>query len=70
MPADDIDRMMYGWGIVQCLPGGMAEPASAGTGTVMRPATLRRYARDAGFADVEVLPIDNDPIRRWYRLIP
>ena len=26
------------------------------TGTVMRPTTLRGYARDAGFADVEVLP--------------
>jgi len=69
-PADDIDRMMYGWSIVQCLPGAMAEEPSAATGTVMRPSTLRRYAREAGFADVEILPIENDPVRRWYRLVP
>jgi len=69
-PGDDIDRFMYGWSIVQCLPGGMADQPSAGTGAVMRPATLRTYAEQAGFADVEVLPIDNDPVRRWYRLHP
>ena len=48
----------------------MADQPSAGTGAVMRPATLRTYAEQAGFADVEVLPIDNDPLRRWYRLPP
>ena len=32
---------------------------SAGTGTVMRPDTLRRYAREAGFADIEILRLDN-----------
>jgi SAM-dependent methyltransferase len=69
-PGDDIDRFMYGWSIVQCLPGGMADQPSVGTGAVMRPATLRAYATQAGFADVEVLPIDNDPFRRWYRLHP
>lgn len=69
-PAGDVDRMMYGWSLVQCLPGGMAEPASAQTGAVMRPDTLRDYAKQAGFADVEVLPIATDPVRRWYRLIP
>jgi len=69
-PGDDVDRFMYGWSIVQCLPGGMADQPSAATGTVMRPATLRAYAEQAGFADVEVLPIDTDPVRRWYRLRP
>jgi 2-polyprenyl-3-methyl-5-hydroxy-6-metoxy-1,4-benzoquinol methylase len=69
-PAEDVDRMMYGWSLVQCLPGGMAAKSSAGTGAVMRPSTLRRYAEEAGFTGLEVLPIDNDPIRRWYRLLP
>jgi 2-polyprenyl-3-methyl-5-hydroxy-6-metoxy-1,4-benzoquinol methylase len=69
-PGDDVERFMYGWSIVQCLPGGMADQPSAGTGTVMRPATLRAYATQAGFSNVEVLPIDNDPVRRWYRLRP
>jgi hypothetical protein len=31
--------------------------------------TLRRYAERAGFADVEVLPID-DPQWRFYLLVP
>jgi 2-polyprenyl-3-methyl-5-hydroxy-6-metoxy-1,4-benzoquinol methylase len=69
-PANDVDRMMYGWSLVQCLPGGMADQPSAATGAVMRPATLRRYAEEAGYASTEILPIANDPIRRWYRLRP
>lgn len=69
-PAEDVDRMMYGWSLVQCLPGGMAHKPSAGTGAVMRPATLRHYAEAAGFEGLEILPIENDPIRRWYRLLP
>jgi hypothetical protein len=35
----------------------------------MRPETLRAYALDAGFGDVEVLPIEND-FWRFYRLTP
>jgi 16S rRNA G1207 methylase RsmC len=41
--------------------------AAAGTGTIMRTPTFRRYALDAGFTDVEVLPIEND-FWRFYRL--
>jgi 2-polyprenyl-3-methyl-5-hydroxy-6-metoxy-1,4-benzoquinol methylase len=67
-PADDgVDWMMYGWSILHCLPVGKAEEPSAETGTVMRPDTLRRYAREAGFERVEVLPIDNF-FFRFYRL--
>jgi hypothetical protein len=33
----------------------------------MRVDTVRSYALEAGFADVEVLPIDND-FWRFYRL--
>jgi 2-polyprenyl-3-methyl-5-hydroxy-6-metoxy-1,4-benzoquinol methylase len=65
---NDIDWMMYGWSILHCLPVGMADKPSAETGTVMRPDTLRRYAVDAGFNDVEILPIDNY-FFRFYRLI-
>ena len=53
-----------------CLPDGLSSPPSVGTGTVMRPATLRRYAREAGFADVEVLPVDDFSFFRFYRLVP
>ena len=41
----------------------------AGTGAVMRTDTVRAYASEAGFTDVEVLPIDND-FWRFYRLTP
>jgi 2-polyprenyl-3-methyl-5-hydroxy-6-metoxy-1,4-benzoquinol methylase len=67
-PSDEIERLMYGFSIVHCLPVGMAEQPSVGTGTVMRPATLRRYASEAGFSGVEVLPIEHD-IWRFYRLV-
>jgi len=65
-PADDIERLMYGWSVLHCLPVGMSEQPSAGTGTAMRPATLREYALAAGFGDVEILPIEND-FWRFYR---
>jgi SAM-dependent methyltransferase len=68
-PGDDVDRLMYGWSVLFCLPTGLADEPSVGTGTVMRPPTLRSYAKDAGYADVEVLPIEND-LWRFYRLIP
>jgi hypothetical protein len=34
----------------------------------MRPATLRRYATEAGFAEVRELPIDTD-YWRFYQLV-
>jgi 2-polyprenyl-3-methyl-5-hydroxy-6-metoxy-1,4-benzoquinol methylase len=68
-PGDDVERLMYGFSILHCLPVGMAEQPSAATGTALRPATLRRYAADAGFHDVAVLAIEND-FWRFYRLHP
>ena len=38
-------------------PGSLAED---GAGTVMRPARPCRYAEEAGFCDVEILPIAHD----------
>jgi 2-polyprenyl-3-methyl-5-hydroxy-6-metoxy-1,4-benzoquinol methylase len=67
-PSDEIERLMYGYSIVHCLPVGMAEQPSVGTGTVMRPTTLRRYATEAGFSGLEILPIEND-LWRFYRLV-
>jgi SAM-dependent methyltransferase len=66
-PGDDVERLMYGYSLLCCLADGMAHAPSVGTGTVMRPSTLRRYAVGAGFADVEPLDIDND-FFRFYRL--
>jgi 2-polyprenyl-3-methyl-5-hydroxy-6-metoxy-1,4-benzoquinol methylase len=68
-PASDVERYHYGWSLMSCLPGAMGDPESAQTGAVMRPATLRRYATDAGFREVEVLPFHTTYFR-FYRLIP
>ncbi len=57
----DLEWMMYGWSILHCLPAGMADGAEChcgGTGTVMRRSTLTRYAAEAGFSGVGVLPIE------------
>jgi 2-polyprenyl-3-methyl-5-hydroxy-6-metoxy-1,4-benzoquinol methylase len=68
-PAPDLERYHYGWSVVACLPGAMGDPLTAATGAVMRTATLRRYAEEAGFQRVEVLPIQT-PTWRFYRLHP
>ena len=65
-PGDPVEQLMYGISMLVCLPDGLSHDGSVGTGTVMRPDTLRRYARDAGFADIEVLPIEHDMFR-FYR---
>ena len=72
LTADDPDpmqRLLYTASVLHCLPVGRSEEGSAATGTVMRTATFERYAAEAGFASVEVLPIDHDMFR-FYRLHP
>nr|WP_062330748.1 class I SAM-dependent methyltransferase [Herbidospora sakaeratensis] len=66
---DDVERLMYGFSLLICLPDGRAHTPSAATGTVMRPGILRRYAREAGFTDVETLPIGDFGFWRFYRLL-
>ena len=68
-PGDELERLMYGFSLLVCLPDGMSSQPSAGTGTVMRESTLRGYAQAAGFADVEVLPVEDFGFFRFYRLL-
>jgi SAM-dependent methyltransferase len=68
-PGDDLERFMYGWSAPHCLPAALIEPDAAGTGAVIRPETVRRYALDAGFSKVTVLPIEHD-FWRFDRLDP
>ena len=68
-PGHPVDRFMYAFSLLLCLPVGMADQPSAAVGTVMRAATFRGYARQAGFRDVEVLDIVR-PLQRFYRLVP
>lgn len=66
-PASPRERTEYAWSVVSCLPGAMADPQTAATGAVMRLPVLRNYALQAGFRDVQILPIDTD-YWRFYRL--
>lgn len=68
-PGDEIERLNYGFSILHCLAVGLLDADSAGTGTVIRPATVRAYAAEAGFSRVDVLPIEHD-FWRFYRLLP
>lgn len=68
-PAGEIDRLMYGFSLFVCLPDGLSAQPSVGTGTVMRIDTLRSYAVQAGFRDVEVLPTGEFGFWRFYRLL-
>lgn len=66
-PGDEIERLMYGWSIVHCLPVAMLESPSEAIGTVIRSEAVRELARAAGFARVDVLPV-NAGFFRIYRL--
>ena len=68
-PADELERFYYGVSVLHCLPVGMVGEDPAGTGTVMRAGTVRRYASEAGYSEVEVLSIESD-LYRFYRLVP
>ena len=62
---DPLEQYFYGWSVFDCLPTGMYEQPSAGTGTLMRASTLERYAREAGFSRLDVLPIEHDAFRLY-----
>jgi SAM-dependent methyltransferase len=62
---DDLEAYFYGWSLFDCLPTGMHDAPSAGTGTVMRPDTLAGYAMEAGFGGFEVLPIEHEAFRLY-----
>jgi hypothetical protein len=61
--------MFYGYSVVGCLPNGLADQPSVGTGTVLRPAALESIAHEAGFTGFTILPIEHDAFR-FYRLDP
>ena len=66
VPASEMERFFYGFSTLHCLAVSMQD-SGAGTGTVMRPDTVRRYAADAGFTDVEILDVEH-PQFVLYRL--
>lgn len=66
-PGDEIERLMYGWSIVHCLPVAKSESSDEAIGTVIRSETIRTLAREAGFTRVDDVPV-NAGFFRLYRL--
>ena len=66
-PAGEIERLQYAFSVLHCLPATRAENPAVANGTVLRAPTLLAWAREAGFAEPEVLGIPND-FWRFYRL--
>lgn len=66
VPTNEMERFFYTFSTLHCLAVSMQNDG-AGTGTVIRADTLRRYAADAGFASVEVLDVEH-PQFVLYRL--
>lgn len=67
-PGDAVEQVMYGYSTLVCLPDGLSSAPSAATGTVMRRSVLTDYAVRAGFGGVEILPIEDFSLFRFYWL--
>ncbi|WP_217240618.1 bifunctional 2-polyprenyl-6-hydroxyphenol methylase/3-demethylubiquinol 3-O-methyltransferase UbiG [Streptomyces sp. AC555_RSS877] len=66
-PGPELERFNYAFSVLHCLPATRAENARVEAGTVLRADTVAAYAREAGYADCEVLDVDHD-LWRFYRL--
>ncbi|WP_347977972.1 methyltransferase domain-containing protein [Microbacterium sp. ProA8] len=66
--ASELERLLYGFSLFVCLPDGRSHRPSAATGTVMRPDTLRGYARAAGWSDIRVL-VPEFGLWRFYEIV-
>jgi 2-polyprenyl-3-methyl-5-hydroxy-6-metoxy-1,4-benzoquinol methylase len=66
VPTTEMERFFYSFSTLHCLAVSM-QNGGAGTGTVIRPDTMRRYATEAGFTTVETLDVDH-PQFVLYRL--
>jgi 2-polyprenyl-3-methyl-5-hydroxy-6-metoxy-1,4-benzoquinol methylase len=66
-PASETERLFYAYSVLSCLISAQVDDPTAATGTVMRRSTFEKYAREAGFGSVNVLPFEHD-LLRFYRL--
>jgi len=68
-PGDELQRFLYAFSVLHCLPVGIADAPTAGesaaTGTLLRPATLERLAAEAGFTTITLLDVPHDKWRFW-----
>ncbi len=66
VPSGEMERFFYAFSTLHCLAVSMQD-GGVGTGTVIRPDTVRRYAIDAGFTTVDILDVEH-PQFVLYRL--
>lgn len=66
-PGDDVERFQYCTSVLHCLAAALVGRDSTGTGTVLRPQTVRALAKEAGFTGMTILP-GTDGFHRLYRL--
>lgn len=66
VPTNEMERLFYAFSTLHCLAVSLQHDG-AGTGTVIRADTVRKYAADAGFESVEVLDVEH-PQFVLYRL--
>ena len=66
VPANEMERFFYSFSTLHCLAVSM-QNGGVGTGTVIRPDTMRRYALEAGFSKIETLDVEH-PQFVLYRL--
>ena len=66
VPAGEMERFFYCFSTLHCLAVSM-QHGGAGTGTLIRPDTVRRYAAEAGYSTVETLDVEH-PQFVLYRL--
>ena len=69
-PADELDRLYYGFSVFTCLPAAMTERPTAALGAVMRADTMQRVASEAGFTGFERLAKPELDMLRFYLLTP
>lgn len=67
VPASEMERFFYSFSTLHCLAVSMQNDG-VGTGTVIRPDTVRHYAADAGFSTVDILDVEH-PQFLLYRLV-
>ena len=66
-PGDEVERLNFGFSWWHCLPASRVETPSAAAGTALRSATVREWSDQAGFASLQVLPVDH-VFWRFYQL--
>ncbi|MEY2470427.1 MAG: hypothetical protein QOF21_3125 [Actinomycetota bacterium] len=58
VPTSEMERFFYAFSTLHCLAVSMQD-GGVGTGTVIRPDTVRRYAAEAGFTTVDILDVEH-----------